>query len=320
MTLRDFYKAAIEIGTAADPRGRDGLSRHLREVTTGYERMSDREKRLFDRERLVNPFGDTRIVNGDPETELSRIVLGIDIEGSELLLASELTRRGKTVDAVVAHHGSVIAGGIASRHDTAIPQVHMAVEAGVPEPRAWKMVQQVMRKDGDSPWDLRILQIAEALEMPLMTVHSPADACLDELVHSGIEKESPVSVGALLEWIEGWPECQALIDKTRHGPTIDAGEDGSPVGKVYRCLYGGWNPTPDLFEALCRAGVGTFVVVASTDAFRELAGKYGANIVVIPHYPADNAGINIMLDRMMPDGDLFEIVEVGNYVRSRRER
>ena len=80
------------------------------------------------------------------------------------------------------------------------------------------------------------------------------------------------------------------------------------------------NPTPGMFEELCRAGVGTFLVVASTVDFRELAGKYGANIVTIPHYPADNAGINIMFDRIMPDGDSIEIVETSNYVRHRRNR
>ncbi len=318
MTLGDFYKAAIDVGMAADRRGRDGLDRHVERVAAEYEEMSDREKRLFDEERLVHPFGDTRIVNGDPGTELGRIILGIDVDGSELLLASELARRGRTVDAVISHHGSAIAGGVASKYDTAIPQVGMAVEAGVPEPRAWKMVQQVIGRDGDSPWDLRILQIAQALGMPLLTVHSPPDACLDELVRSELTGGGPPTLGEFVDWIEGWPECQALIDRVRHTPHIDAGESRSPIGKVYRCLYGGWNPTPELFEELCRAGVGTFVVVASTDTFRELAGKYGANIVVIPHYPADNAGINIMLDRMMPDGDPFEIVEVGNYVRCRR--
>ncbi|MDP6775654.1 MAG: NGG1p interacting factor NIF3, partial [Candidatus Latescibacteria bacterium] len=94
MTLRDFYESAIEVGKAADRRGKDALGRHLEEVAARYEDMSDRERRLFDGVRLENPFGDTRIVHGDPETELGRVVLGIDIDGAELLLASELTRLG----------------------------------------------------------------------------------------------------------------------------------------------------------------------------------------------------------------------------------
>lgn len=319
MTLNDFYRAAIDVGMAADLRGKDALDRHLQKLAAQYEKMTEREKRLFDKERLDNPFGDTRIATGDPGTELKRIILGIDIDASELLLAAELTRRGKRVDAVVAHHASAIAGALASKYDTAIPQLEMAVRAGVPETRAWKLLQPVIGREGDSSWNLRVLQIAEAIEIPLMTVHSPADSCLDELVETQVAKEKPETAGELVELIEAWPECQRLIGKVRHGPHIDAGDGKAPLGKIYRCLYGGWNPTPELFEELCKAGVGTFVVVASTAQFRELAGKYGANVVVIPHYSADNAGINIMLDRIMPAGDRFEIVEASNYVRCRRD-
>jgi len=317
MTLGELYQAAIGIGMETDPRGRDALQRQMQQLAKQYEQMGEPEKRLFDTERLTNPFGDSRIAYGDADTELNRVIIGIDIGRSELLLASELTRRGKAVDAVLAHHASAIAGGVGSVHDTAIPQVAMAVEAGVPEPRVWKLIQDVVGKE-DSSWNLRILQIAEALEMPLMCLHSPADACLYELIGNQIALEEPETVGDILALVTALPECEWLIDKVRHAPSIDAGDAKAPVGKIYMCLYGGWNPTPALFEELCKAGVGTFIVVASTNEFRELANKYGASIVVIPHYPADNAGFNIMLDRIMPDGDEFEIVETSNYMRCRR--
>jgi len=317
MTLGELYQAAIRVGMETDPRGRDALEKQMQQLTQEYEALSEREKRLFDTERLTNPFGDTRLVLGDADTELKRVVLGISISGSELLLAAELGRRGKPVDAVIGHHTSNIAGGLGSRYDTAIPQVTMAAGVGVPESRAWKLVQDVVGRDEPS-WDLTGLQIAEALEMPLMCIHSPADVCLHQLMAGQLATEKPETVGDVLNLVNDWPECQWLIEKARHAPHIDAGDARAPVGKVYMCLYGGWNPTPALFEELCKAGVSTFVVVASTAEFRELAGKYGASIVVIPHYPADNAGINIMLDRIMPDGDEFEIVECSNYVRYQR--
>ncbi len=317
MTLGELYQAAIAVGMEADPRGHDALERQMQQLAEQYQQMSEADKRLFDTERLTNPFGDSRLVCGDPDTELNRVVIGIDIDGSELLLASELTRRGRKVDAVLAHHASAIAGGVGSKYDTAIPQVAMAVEAGVPEPRVWKLIQDLVGTE-DTSWNLRVLQIAEALQMPLMCLHSPADACVYEFMQKQIAEEQPETVGEVLDLVTAWPECQWLIDKVRHAPSLDAGNAKAPVGKVYMCLYGGWNPTPALFEELCQAGVGTFIVVASTAEFRELANKYGASIVVIPHYPADNVGYNIMLDRIMPDGDEFEVVETSNYIRHRR--
>ena len=317
MTLGEFYSAAIRVGLATDARGEEALKQQMQRLAEQYGEMSEREKRLFDTERLTNPFGDTRIAYGDPDTELKRVVIGIDSGSSELLLAAELGRRGKPVDAVISHHTSAIAGALASTHDTAIPQVWMAVEAGVPEPRAWHLVQEVIGRD-DPSWNLSILQISEALEMPRMAVHTPAEVCMDELVRKNGAEDKPETVGELLELVEAWPECQWLIDKARHAPHIDAGDAKAPMGKVYQVCFGGWNPSPALFEELCKAGVGTFVVVAGTKEFRELADRYGVSIIVIPHYPADNAGINIMLDKMMPAGDEFEIVETSNYVRLRR--
>jgi hypothetical protein len=41
-------------------------------------------------------------------------------------------------------------------------------------------------------------------------------------------------------------------------------------------------------------------------------------VVVVPHYPADNVGINILLDRIFPGEDGFDIVPMGNYYRHRR--
>lgn len=319
MTLNDLYRAAIEVGLEADMRGREALEAHMAELAEKYGKMSDAEERLFDTERLTNPFGDTRIAYGDPCTELRRVILGIDITSSEVLLASELARRGKPVDLVISHHNSAIGRGRGSTYDTAIPQVAMAVEAGVPEPRAWKLVMEVIERIGETSWNLNITQIAETLEIPLMTIHSPADACVHQLIRSQMATEKPRTVGDVVSMLTAWPECQMLIDKARQAPQIATGSAGAPVGKFYSCRYGGWGPTAALTEELCKAGVSTFICVGCDNAFKAVAQKYGASIVVTPHYPGDNVGINIMLDRIMPKAEEFEIVETSNFMRYRRE-
>ena len=316
MKLGEFYQAAVEVGMDIDPRGKAALLAQMAELGEQFGKMNARDQRLFETERLRNPFGDTRIVCGDADTELKRVIIAIDVDAATLLLAAELTRRGKRVDAVIAHHGTAVCG-IGSREDTAAPQVHLATQAGVPEARVWTLVRELVGTE-DSPWDLRVVQTAEALEMPLMTVHSPADVSVDQFLRAQLAEQKPATVGELVEMVEAWPECQWLMDRARRVPWIDAGDAGAPVGTVYPCFYGGWNPSPALFEELCRAGVSSFVVVASTPEFRELAGRYGASVVVVPHYPADNVGINILLDRIFPGEDGFDIVPMGNYYRHRR--
>jgi hypothetical protein len=318
MTLGELYRGAIEVGMDADMRGRAWLETHMAKLAAQYEQMSERDQRLFDTERLSNPFGDTRIAYGDPDTELNRVIIGIDIGSPEVLLAAELARRGKPVDLVISHHNSAIGRGRGSTYDTAIPQVAMAVEAGVPEPRAWKLVTQVIDRIGECSWNLNVTQVAEALQIPLMTIHSPSDACVHQLIRRQIAHEQPETVGDVAAIFEAWEECQMLIDKARMAPYVYCGNAKAPVGKAYSCRYGGWGPTPEMMEELCKAGVGTFIMVGCSQPVADVARKYGASIVVIPHYPGDNIGINIMLDRIMPDKDEFDIVETSNYMRYRR--
>ena len=95
MTLAELYEAAIAVGMSTDLRGRDALEAHLRDVQSRFQELPEPKQRLFDRERLRNPFGDTRIANGPRDVELRRVMLGVDIDRPELLLSAELTRCGK---------------------------------------------------------------------------------------------------------------------------------------------------------------------------------------------------------------------------------
>lgn len=83
-------------------------------------------------------------------------------------------------------------------------------------------------------------------------------------------------------------------------------------------MYKGRDPSSALFEELGIGGEGTSVMFAGAQEHLRLADKYGSSIVTIPHYPADSAGVNILLDRIMPEQDGFEIVECSNFVRCRR--
>ncbi|MCR4395817.1 MAG: NGG1p interacting factor NIF3, partial [Candidatus Saccharicenans sp.] len=87
MKLKDFYRLAIEIGIKNDLRPREEIERLLQEEKEKYDKLEAGEKETFDLDRLFNPFADSRVLVGDPETEISRILAGIDMDGSEVLLA-----------------------------------------------------------------------------------------------------------------------------------------------------------------------------------------------------------------------------------------
>ncbi len=80
MTLQQIYQKALEMGTNADPRGKEGVARVLAENHKTFEALSDKEKPYYDQERLKNPYSDTRILNGNPDVEIKKIMAGMDIE------------------------------------------------------------------------------------------------------------------------------------------------------------------------------------------------------------------------------------------------
>ena len=314
MTMRELYTFAIRKGMSLDPQGIETLEAQMARCRKEYEILPDDKKWTFEKERCTNPFGDTRILVGDPHTELHRILVGIDILGAEVLLAAALTASGRKIDMVLSHHASALAGDLASPEDVLIAQVKMMTDAGVPKSKAQKLVRETM-KGKERPWDARHVQVAEALSIPLMGIHGPADLCMFQYYYSRFEEHKPETVGDLVDLLNEDPEVRWTMNRYGKGTEVAVGHCDDDLGRIYGVFYGGWNPTPPCFEALCEAGIGTMVCIATSDELNKIASKHHVNIVVIPHYPADNVGLNLLLDEAMDELGEIEVMECSNYVR-----
>ena len=316
MTVRALYEFAIERGKALDPRGGDELVGQMEAVRAEYDGLDEAARRRFDAERLTNPFGDTRIACGDEDTTVGRLICGIDIDGTEVLLADSLRRNGRPVELVLAHHASAIGGGLGSRLETIWPQVKMLTDFGVPAHTAHKLVRPSSEGDQRSH-NVKVTQMAEALGMPLMTIHSPADAYLFQEGARVLQEDRPETVGDLVDICDSWPEVSWLIGRGK-GTEVAVGDKRDPLGRTYHAFYGGWNPTPQVFEALCDAGCGTLWVLATSEELNQVARDRNVSVVVVPHYPADNLGLNMLLDDAMDRFGAFEVVDTSNFHRHDR--
>ena len=316
MTIRDLYEFVIERGTQMDPRGPEELARQMQEARAEHDALDDWGRALFDTERFRNPFGDTRILCGDPSQEVRGFLCGIDITPAEILLADRLRGQGAPADLVVGHHTGGLGGGLGSRRDTIWPQVKMLSYLGVPGQKAVKVIGGGAAGDQRST-NYQTNQVAEALGVPVMTIHSPADLYL---LHAGarvLREDRPRTVGDLCDICDAWPEVRWLQTRGK-GTEVAVLDRRDPLGKVYACFYGGWNPTPEVFEALCDAGCGTLWVVATSEDLNVVARKHHASIVVVPHWPADNLGLNGLFDDAMERFGAFRVFDCSNYVRIER--
>ena len=105
MKLADIYRLAVKKGIGKDPRGVSGVREELKCAKKEYDKTRGPDRKAFDKESFTNPYADTRILYGEPDRIVKKIILGIDMESAEILLADRLNERGESIDLVMAHHG-----------------------------------------------------------------------------------------------------------------------------------------------------------------------------------------------------------------------
>lgn len=304
MKLKDFYKRIIEHGQKQDPRGAKGVAQELERVKSAYEDMPSRAKKEFDKERFTNPYADTRILHGDPETNVKSILLGIDMEVGEVVLADRLREKGQKVDLVMAHHpeGKAHAGffnvmymqaDIWNKHGVSIN-----IAEGILEDRVKEVERKVMPANHNRPVDA-----ARLLDIPFMCAHTPADNCVVTYLQGLMDKKNPVTVGDVVKIIEEIPEYKHEMENNS-SPKIVAGKDRNRAGKIFVDMTGGTEGPEKMFQALAHAGVGTVVCMHLSEKHIQEAAKNNVNAVIAGHMGSDNIGLNLLLDAVGKDEKL----------------
>jgi len=156
------------------------------------------EKENYDHEKLTNPYTDTRLLFGDLKKEIKRVLVGIDIDVADLLLAKELSKT-KLIDLVISHHPQGKA--LAALNEVMELQIEVLAKYGIPINIAEKLTNERMSEVGRnlSPGNFqRIVQAAEILNIPLICVHTAADNCvasfLDKLIKKNKNKQHKLQV------------------------------------------------------------------------------------------------------------------------------
>ena len=191
MTLQEIYDLAIGMGIKTDPRGANGVKRFLERTKKDYEELPAKKKEFFDRESLKNPYSDSRILYGDPRTQVKKLMAGIDAGVAEVLLLDRLNQprldRGQKghpstgsgqggFDLLISHHPSGHA--LASLHEVMDMQIDMFEEAGVPANVAHVLFQERMsqvKRRIDPRNHTQATDAARLLNVPFLALHTILD-------------------------------------------------------------------------------------------------------------------------------------------------
>lgn len=316
MKIKAIYDLVVDKGIKKDPRGLDGVEKMLAREKKKYDEMSELEKKEYDREALTNPYSDTRILCGDPEAEVKRMMVGVDIEVGEVLLADRLAEKGQKVDLIMTHHPEGKA--LARLHDVMHLQEDILARWGVPinvaEGIMASRISEVKR--GLMPLNHnRAIDAAKILGMAMISAHTVADNQVTAYLQEMFDKEEPQTLGDILKLLKDLPEYAEAV-KHGAGPEITVGSKERRAGKVLVDMTGGTGGPDDAYAKLSQAGVGTVVSMHISEKNRKKAEKNHVNVVIAGHIASDSLGMNLLLDDIEQTG--VEIVPCSGIIRNRR--
>lgn len=317
MKLKKFYESVIEVGKARDPRGTKTIAAEIQRLKDSLKEASDKTKKRFDQERLKNPYADTRILNGDPEKDIKTILVGIDIEVGELVMADRLNQKGKKIDLVLSHHpeGKALAGLYRVMYMQADILHKYGVPINVAEGVLDGRIKEVERRLMPSNLN-RSVDAARLLDITFMCAHTPADNCVARYLQGLFDKKRPVLVDDVVKIIEDIPEYKRDMERGMY-PKIVAGSGAGRAGKVFVDMTGGTEGSDKIFAKMEQAGIGTVVGMHFSEKHIQEAKKCNINMVIAGHMASDNVGINLLLDEITKKEKL-NIIDCSGFVRVKR--
>jgi putative NIF3 family GTP cyclohydrolase 1 type 2 len=317
MKLETLYRKAVAAGMAMDPRGSDELRRILDDERVKSEKLKGDEREAWEEDRLFNPYADTRILAGDPGTDVKKAIVGIDMEVGEVLLAYVLNRdRGEAIDLVIAHHPEGIA--LAQLPEVMRLQSDLlaafGVNVSVAEQLMDKRIGEVERRMLPVNHS-RAVDAARLLGIPMMCVHTPADNCVSAHLTGLFEKEKPARLKDAVALLKKIPEYGRAARRMA-GPKIVSGAEGARCGRIFVDMTGGTEGSKNIYEQHAVSGVSTIVGMHLSEDALENAKKAHLNVIVAGHISSDTLGLNLLFDELERE-EALAIVGVSGFERIR---
>jgi putative NIF3 family GTP cyclohydrolase 1 type 2 len=290
MKLSQFYNSAIKCGSSKDPRVK----------------------------KSSRVFPDSAILYGDPDKEIRKILVGIDMEVAELLLAERI-RESQGLDLVLSHHPEGKA--YALLHEVMRLQVDLLKASGVSETVAKELLKERMTEV-----ERRILpqnhtrpvDAARLLDMPFMCLHTPADNHVFSFLTRLMKQKCPRTVQDVIDILLEIPEYQ-LAAKMNVGPKVILGSPKRQAGKVLLEMTGGTEGPKEVFDKLYKAGIRTLISMHLSEEHFKKAKDANLNAVIAGHISSDTLGLNLLLDAVEKEsGETFQVIGCSGFTRIKR--
>lgn len=317
MKLKDIFNTIIDFGIKMDPRGEKEVKEYLKKVKNEYVAMSEKDKKFFDIAKLENPYSDSRIIC-DNGKDIKTVLVGIDIDVAEILLAEKLRDRGIKIDAIISHHPVGMA--YARFYDVMDMQADIFSIFGVPisaaEDLIYKRKKEVEEKVMAAN-HYRAHDAAKLLDFPMLNTHTPSDNCVATYLQRKFDKEKPKTMGDIMDILINEKE---YFEYSKRGvpPVILNGDKKRKVKKIFVDMTGGTEGPKDIYARLSNAGVDTVVGMHFSEEHKKSIQVANLNCIVAGHISSDTLGMNLILDEIEKKLGKLDIYQISGFIRIKR--
>lgn len=315
MKVTEIYNLALSKAIDADLRGRAAVEKELERKREKYENLPDKRKADFDKDALSNPYPDTQILYIKNDVEVKKILVGIDIEPAEILMAKFLG----DIDLIISHHP--LGKGLANLHGAMELQSGVLNSYGVPiniaeglmRERISEVARGVNKLNHQRPVDA-----AKLMGFNLMCCHTVCDNLAARFLKDKIEEAAPDRLEGLMELLNAIPEYKEAA-KIGAGPKIFVGNPDNHCGRIALTeITGGTEGSCKLYSRMTAAGIGTIVGMHVSEEHCKEAEAANLNVVIAGHISSDSLGVNLLLDDLERRG--IEIIPCSGLIRVRRNK
>ena len=285
MKLSHLYHQAVKLGAQHDPR----------------------------KNTRIDSYADTAILYGAPDTQVNKILVGIDIEIGELLLADRI-RQEQGLDLVISHHPE--GSALASLYEVMQLQVDLLIKVGINKAVAKELVEERKREVERkllAQNHMRSVDAARILDLPFMCVHTPADNHASGFIQRLLNRKKPRKVQDIVGILMDIPEYK-LAAKELAGPRIILGNPKRPVGKIFVEMTGGTEGSKYVFDKLYKRGIRTLVSMHLSEEHFKKVKDANLNVVIAGHISSDTLGLNLLLDEIEKEEKL-KIIDCSGFRR-----
>jgi putative NIF3 family GTP cyclohydrolase 1 type 2 len=256
---------------------------------------------------------------GNPNIDIKTIMVGIDMEMGELLVADRLRERGLNIDLVMAHHpeGKALAGFYRVMNMQADILNKLGVTYNVGKELLDERIAEVARSIS-AVNHTRAVDAARLLDIPFMCVHTPADNHVNTYLQKLLDSKKPKTLKDVISILDVVPEYRDAAGKNA-GAFIMIGKEKDKAGKIVVDMTGGTEGSKRIFPRLSQAGVGTLIGMHFSEEHFKAAKNEHINIIVAGHISSDTLGLNLLLDSLCEKDD-FKIIPCSGFVRITRRK